>query len=885
MTELPKAYEPHSVEQKWYPIWHSRGYFKPRGEGPRYCITIPPPNVTGSLHIGHALCYTIQDVLIRWKRMQGYNTLCVPGTDHAGIATQNVLEKQLRKEGLTRHDLGREKFVERTWQWVHEYGGVIISQLQRLGCSFDWDRTRFTMDEGYIDAVMECFVSWWEAGLIYRGKRVINWCPRCLTAISDIEVTHEDRPGKLYHIRYPFKDGSGHVVVATTRPETMLGDTAVAANPTDKRYENQFGKLIVLPLMGREIPLVADDYARPEFGSGAVKITPAHDANDFEVGMRHNLPKVIVIDEHGRMTADAGERYQGLDRYEARERVLEDLAARNLIERIEDYVVPEATCDRCHTVIEPLLSEQWFVRMKELARPAIDVVRQGRVKFIPERYERTYLDWMENIRDWTISRQLWWGHRIPVWTTEQGEYIVARSEAEAIEKAGGKRIKQDEDVLDTWFSSGLWPQAVLGWPKQTEDLATYYPTSVLTTARDIIYLWVSRMIMSGLYFMQEIPFDDVYIYATVLDEKGRRQSKSLGTGVDPLDVIQLYGTDALRFALLVRAARGQDIRFAAIKGGRQLQVEEARNFANKIWNASRFVLMNLGDAAGIQPRWAPSDALADRWILAELNSTIEQVTSALDEYRLNEAAQTMYHFFWDSFCDWYIELSKSLVASPEATDEVRAARCRMVYVLETSLRLLHPLMPHITEEIWQRLPHEGESIMLASWPEADPAREDREAREQMQTLIALITSVRNIRSELNVPPQSRPNLYVGTPDFPTRVLVTDNTEQIKRLARVGQILLSETLPVLKSAARAIVSGIEIAVPLEGLIDVDKERERLAKEMSRKEDEARALAARLDNISFVERAPADVVREARTRHEELIGAIEKLRATLSALSTS
>jgi len=885
MTELPKAYEPHSVEQKWYPVWHSRGYFKPRGQGPRYSITIPPPNVTGSLHIGHALCYTIQDVLIRWKRMQGYNTLCVPGTDHAGIATQNVLEKQLRKERLTRHDLGREKFVERAWQWIHETGGVILSQLQRLGCSFDWDRTRFTMDEGYIDAVMECFVSWWEAGLIYRGKRVINWCPRCLTAISDIEVTHEDRPGKLYHIRYPFKDGSGYVVVATTRPETMLGDTAVAANPADKRYENLFGKLIVLPLVGREIPLIADDYARPEFGSGAVKVTPAHDVNDFEAGMRHNLPKVIVIDEHGRMTAEAGERYRGLDRYEARERVLEDLSVQGLIERIEDYVVPEATCDRCHTVIEPLLSEQWFVRMKELARPAIDVVRQGRVKFIPERYERTYLDWMENIRDWTISRQLWWGHRIPVWTNEQGEYIVARSEAEAIEKSGGRPIKQDEDVLDTWFSSGLWPQAVLGWPKQTDDLATYYPTSVLCTARDIIYLWVSRMIMSGLYFMHEIPFEDVYIYATVLDEKGRRYSKSLGIVVDPLDVIELYGTDALRFALLVRAARGQDIRFAAIKSGRQPQVEEARNFANKIWNASRFVLMNLGDAAGIEPRWAPSDALADRWILAEMNSAIEQVTSALNEYKLNEAAQTMYHFFWDSFCDWYIELSKSLVASRKVTDEVRAARCRIVYVLETSLRLLHPLMPHITEEIWQRLPHEGESIMLASWPESDPAREDQEARQQMETLIALITSVRNIRSEWNVPPQSRPNLYVATGDFATRALVTDNTEQIKRLARVEQILLSATLPVLKSAARGVVSEMEIAVPLEGLIDLDKERERIAKEMVRKENEARALAGRLDNVSFVERAPGNVVDETRGRHQELIGEIEKLRATLSALSAS
>lgn len=885
MTELPKAYEPHSVEQKWYPIWHGRGYFKPRGQGPKYCITIPPPNVTGSLHIGHALCYTIQDVLTRWKRMQGYNTLCVPGTDHAGIATQNVLEKQLRKEGLTRHDLGREKFVERTWQWVSEYGGVILSQLQRLGCSFDWDRTRFTMDEGYIDAVMECFVRWWEKGLIYRGKRVINWCPRCLTAISDIEVKHEDKPGHLYHIRYPFKDGSGLVVVATTRPETILGDTAVAANPSDARYKDLFGKTLILPLVGRELPLIADDYAKAEFGSGAVKVTPAHDVNDFEAGMRHNLPKVIVIDEHGRMTADAGERYAGLDRYEARERVLADLEAQGLVEKVEDYVVPEATCDRCHTVIEPLLSEQWFVRMKELAQPAIDVVREGRVKFVPERYGRTYLDWMENIRDWTISRQLWWGHRIPVWTTEDGEYIVARSEAEALAKAAGRPIKQDEDVLDTWFSSGLWPQAVLGWPKQTQDLAEFYPTSVLTTARDIIYLWVSRMIMSGLYFMNDIPFDDVYIYATVLDEQGRRQSKSLGTGVDPLDVIKLYGADALRFALLVRAARGQDIRFPKIEKDRQPQVEEARNFANKIWNASRFVLMNLGDASGIEPRWIPSDALADRWILAELNSTIAEVTGALDEYALNEVAQKLYHFFWDSFCDWYIEMSKTLVASREVSEEVRAARCRIAYVLETSLRLLHPLMPHITEDIWQRLPHEGESIMIASWPEPDAAREDPQAREQMEALIALITKVRNIRSEMNIPVQSWLKLYVATDGRLARDVINENADQIKRLARVEQITIADALPVLDSPARGIVAGMEIAIPLEGLIDLEKERERITKEMTRKENEARGLAARLDNGSFIERAPREVVQQARDRHEELIVEIEKLRGTLGSMATN
>ncbi|MFP5264277.1 MAG: valine--tRNA ligase [Blastocatellia bacterium] len=882
MTDIPKAYEPHSAEEKWYPFWESRGYFKPEGDGPVYCITIPPPNVTGSLHIGHALCYTIQDVLVRWRRMQGYRTLCVPGTDHAGIATQNVVEKHLRKEGLSRHDLGREKFVERVWQWVHEYGGVILKQLRRLGCSFDWGRTRFTMDDAYVAAVMECFVKWWEAGLIYRGKRVINWCPRCLTAISDIEVEHEDRAAKLYHLRYPFKDGSGFVVVATTRPETMLGDAAVAVNPSDERYASLVGRPIALPLAGREIPLIADDYARPEFGSGAVKVTPAHDANDFEAGLRNNLAKIVVIDEHGRMTAEAGAAYEGLDRYEARERVLRDLEALGLVEKVEDYTVPTAMCSRCHTVIEPLLSEQWFVRMKELAAPAIDVVRDGRVKFVPDRYEKTYLDWMENIRDWTVSRQLWWGHRIPVWTTEDGDYIVARSEAEALEKAAGRPIKQDDDVLDTWFSSAHWPQAVLGWPRETGDLKEFYPTSVLTTARDIIYLWVSRMIMTGLYFVKEIPFSDVYIYATVLDEHGKRQSKSLGTGVDPLEVTALYGTDALRFALLIRAAKGQDIRFAAIRDGRQPQVEEARNFANKIWNASRFVMMNLGDGSRVEARWVPSDALADRWILAELNSTVEQVTRALEDYRLNEAAQTLYHFFWDEFCDWYIELTKSLISSREESEAALAARNRIVYLLETSLRLLHPLMPFLTEEIWQRLPHTGDSIMKAEWPRAEAGREDRQAREQMETLIALITKVRNIRSEMNVPVQTRVKLHLGTTDEAVRSLVGENADQIKRLARVEDIAISDSLASLESAARDVVGGVEVGVPLEGLIDARKEGERITKEITRKENEAKGLESRLGNDSFIARAPQEVVEQTRERFNELVAEIEKLKTTRSAL---
>jgi len=882
MTDIPKAYEPRGTEDRWCEFWNSRGYFKPRGEGAPYCITIPPPNVTGSLHIGHALCYTIQDCLIRWKRMQGYDTLCVPGTDHAGIATQNVVEKQIRKEGLTRHDLGRERFIERVWDWVHQYGGVILSQLKTLGCSFDWDRTRFTMDEKYVEAVLEEFVRWWDEGHIYRGKRVINWCPRCLTAISDIEVEHTDRAGKLYHIKYPFKDGSGHVFVATTRPETMLGDTAAVANPTDERYKDLFGRTILLPLVGREIPFLADEYASPEFGTGVVKVTPAHDPNDFEVGLRHNLEKIVVIDEQGKMSADAGARYAGLDRFEARKLVVEDLEAQGFLQKADDYTIPTATCERCHTVIEPLLSEQWFVRMSELAKPAIEAVRDGRISFVPERYKRVYLDWMENIKDWCISRQLWFGHRIPVWKTDDGEYIVARSEQEAVSKAGGRVIVQDEDVLDTWFSSALWPHAVLGWPDKTPDLDRYYPTSVLVTAREIIYLWVARMIMTGFDFMGEIPYSSVYVYATVLNEEGRRMSKSLGTGVDPLDLIAIYGTDALRFSLLVRTAKGQDIRFAGMKEGKQKQVEEARNFANKIWNAARFVLMNVEKSSGIEAKWVPSDALADRWILSELDLTIRQVNEALEDYRINDVGQTLYHFFWDDFCDWYIELSKALVASSEDTQEARNARGRILYVLESSLRLLHPLMPFITEDIWQRLPHSGESIMIAPFPQAREGADDEEARAEMATLINVITRIRNIRSEFNVPNSSRIAVHLSSDDAGARALIQSNLDYIERLARVHVVSSGESIPQLDNAARDIVSGIEIAVPLEGLIDVTKERERLSREVNRKENEASGLATRLQNESFVDKAPAEVVEQARLRHSELLVDIEKLRSTLRSL---
>jgi valyl-tRNA synthetase len=892
MIEIPKAYEPHSVEKRWYPVWMERGYFKPTGEGKTYTITIPPPNVTGSLHIGHALCYTIHDVLTRWKRMQGYKTLCLPGTDHAGIATQNVVERKIKNEQhLSRHDLGREKMVEQIWDWVNTYGGVIIEQFHRLGCSFDWSRLRFTLDDRYVDAVLECFVDWWDKGYIYRGNRITNWCPRCLTAISDIEVEREDRKGHLYHLRYPYQDGSGYVVVATTRPETMLGDTGVAVSPKDERYLDHIGKTLVLPLVGRWIPLVADEFVDPAFGTGAVKVTPAHDANDYECGLRHDLPQVVIMDEHAKMTIEAGADYVGLDRFEARKKVVADLEAQGLVEKIEDYTVPTALCDRCKTVIEPRLSEQWYVKMKELAQPAIDCVKDGRVRFVPERYTRIYLNWMENIKDWCISRQLWWGHRIPVWYTEDGEVFAAKNEEEARQKANGKAIRQDEDVLDTWFSSGLWPHATLGWPdKNAPDLQAFYPTDVLITAQEIIYLWVARMIMSGLYFENEIPFRDVYIYATVLDQNGERMSKNKGNGVDPLEVIDLYGSDALRFALLVRCAKGQDIRFAKLerdektdKPIRHKQVEEARNFANKIWNASRFVMMNLGESENIEAQWMASDTLADRWIADRLNETIKEVTAALDDYRMNDAAQTLYRFFWDNFCDWYIELSKSLVTSQDDTEEVRAARSRIVYVLEKSLRLLHPLMPFITEDIWQRLPHDGESISIASFPTAETAHEDAEARQQMNLLIETITKVRNIRSEVNVAASAKVNVFLATTDEAAKQLIADNAENIKRLARIEELTISDSLPEMKNSARGIVQQLDLVIPLEGLIDDEKEKERINKEIAKREKEASGLEGRLNNPSFVERAAADVVQQARDRQAELTDEIAKLQASFKNFS--
>jgi valyl-tRNA synthetase len=879
-TNLPTVYDPASVERKWYQFWTEKAYFHGDAgkSGPEYCITIPPPNVTGSLHIGHALCYSIQDVLIRWKRMQGFNTLCLPGTDHAGIGTQSKVEEDLAKEGLTRHDLGREKFLERVWAWKEKHGGQILHQFKTMGFSFDWDRERFTMDEGYTDAVLEAFVRLFDKGYIYRGARVINWCPRCHTAISDIEVEYVEQHSNLWHIRYPLEDGSGCVIVATTRPETMLGDTAVAVNPNDERYTGLVGKNVILPLQDRPIPIVADEYVDKEFGTGAVKTTPAHDPNDFEIGLRHNLPQVIVIGPDGSMTQDAGPRYEGLDRYAARQKVVEDLQAKGLMEKIEDYTHSVGTCKRCHTVIEPLLSEQWFCRMKELAQPAIDVVKKGKVKFFPDRYARIYIEWMENVRDWCISRQLWWGHRIPVWKCDDcGEYTAAKTKLDACSKCGSKNVSQDTDVLDTWFSSALWPFATLGWPKQTPELDCFYPTDVLVTARDIIYLWVARMIFTSLEFLDEIPFGDVYIYATVMNEEGKRMSKSLGTGVDPLDLIDRFGADALRFALILQAGDNQDIRFS------DKRVENVRNFGNKIWNASRFVIMNLEEKRGRIPFSSFEKGmrplfsrLEDRWILSRLNRVVGIVNESFGSYNLDVAARSLYEFIWNEYCDWYIELAKPRL---RGTDEERAqVQSILSHVLDTAMRLLHPIMPFITEEIWQALPHDGDSIMVADFPKADESLLNDAAEDQMRKLIEGARVQREMKASRSIPLRQK-----------TRVLLVPSSDDLKDEEK--SFLESTAGTSIESVAEAPAEPGYVAetVPnlgtfyLKAEVDVEQETAKIKNELAALEKELARTTGKLGNQQFLAKAPAEVVEKERRIAGELEERKAKLLEQLDSLS--
>ena len=867
--QLPKVYEPHSVEDKWYKFWLEKLYFhaEPERGKPRYCITIPPPNVTGSLHMGHALCYTIHDVLARWHRMKGLNTLIVPGTDHAGIGTQIKVEAAIAEEGLTRFDLGREKFLERVWKWKEEFGGTILMQLKRLGCSFDWDRERFTMDPGYHDAVLESFVRLFEKGYIYRGTRVINWCPGCGTGVSDLEVKYVEEHSHLWFIRYPLADGSGHIEVATTRPETMLGDTAVAVNPEDMRYMAYVGKTAILPIMERQIPIVDDSFVDPEFGTGAVKVTPAHDPNDFEIGQRHDLPQVIVIGTDGIMTEEAG-KYAGLDSLEARKRIVAELKEKGLLVRVEDYEHSVGVHNRCDTTIEPLLSEQWFVRMKELAEPAIKCVRDGRVRFVPDRYARIYLDWMENIKDWCISRQLWWGHRIPVWKCQDcGEYTASKSRVEACGKCGSSRVEQDPDVLDTWFSSALWPFAVLGWPEKTPELEYYYPTDVLITARDIIYLWVARMIFSGLEYLDEVPFRDVYIYAMVLNQEGKRMSKSLGTGVDPLELIERFGADALRYALIQQTGTGQDIRFS------DSLVENTRNFGNKIWNISRFVMMNLDGA--IPPPISDADLkLEDRWILSRLNRVVQTVNAGFAGYDMDDAAKGIYQFLWSEFADWYVEIAKPRLR----TSERAHVQSVLWHVLESSMRLLHPIMPFITEEIWHALPHEGESIMISRYPEAEESRFDEDAEAKVEILMNVIRSIRNLRSELGLQSQ-RVDAYVVASGSAAK-LVQECADAIKNLARAGNLTVGAEVPMGKGQCLAAhLPELDVLVPVAGLVDVESEVKKISQEIGTLDKELARIRGKLGNEQFLSKAPAEIVEKERRIETELAEKREKLEERL------
>ncbi len=903
--EIPKQYNPAEAEAEHYARWEQQGCFRPEAnqdsEAPVYSIVIPPPNVTGSLHIGHALQHTLMDVLARYKRMSGFRTLWLPGTDHAGISTQIVVERELRKkEGVSRHDLGREKFLERVWQWKNESGGRITEQMRREGASVDWSRERFTMDEGLSHAVRESFVRLYEDGLIYRGERIINWCPKDQTALSDLEVDKESQQGKLYYLQYPVKGGERRVTVATTRPETMLGDTGVAVSPDDERYGDLHGATLLLPLVNREIPVVADAFVDPAFGTGAVKVTPAHDPNDYEMGLRHDLAQIVVIDKHARMTAETGADFEGLDRYEAREKVVERFAELGLLEKVVDYEFSISRCDRCRTVVEPLISTQWFCKQAELGRAPLEAVTErDEPRFFPEvPYSKVYTDWLENLHDWTLSRQLWWGHRIPAWYAADGRVFVARNEQDARAQAGAGELTQDPDVLDTWFSSALFPLSTLGWANASggenvgDDLAKFYPTSVLVTGRDIIFLWVSRMMMTGLRFAGERAFDDVVITGTVLDKHGQRMSKTKGNGVDPMDVFAKYGVDATRITLAASGA-GTDIRW------RDEAVESYRNFANKIWNAARFALMNSdGGATGRGFENIEALPLHDRWIWSRLNRAAMDVRDALDRYAFHEAVYTLYHFFWDDFCDWYIELAKADVTAEAASEERDLARSRLLTVLERALRLLHPFMPYITEDLWRRLPgtldaQGGElmhpayrqmepTVMLTAYPQADAAGIDEQAEAAANLLIEFVTRVRSIRSELNIKPGERVPVRVAANAESARVLM-ESEAQIKRLARISEMQIGESLDAPRASARAVVAGgVELAVPLEGLIDFAQERARLEREIAKLAKDLERGEAQLANAGFIERAPVEKVEELRARVADARARTQAMRNMLAAL---
>lgn len=882
--QIPSKYNPKEIEDKTYKFWLDGKYFQAdnkSGKDP-YTIVIPPPNVTSNLHIGHAMNNTLQDIMIRWKRMQGFDALWVPGTDHAGIATQNRVENMLAQEGLTRDDVGREVFLEKTWEWKEKYGDIIINQLKKMGCSCDWSRERFTMDEGCSQAVREVFVRLYEKGLIYRGNYIVNWCPRCETTLSDVEVEHEDKEGTLTHIKYPFTDGSGYITIATTRPETMLGDVAVAVHPEDDRYQDKIGKTIMLPLMNREIPIIADSYVDKEFGSGAVKITPAHDPNDFEIGQRHNLEQINIMDEKGVLNDQAG-KYAGLDRYIARKQILAELEELGLIEKIDKHEHSVGHCYRCHTVIEPYLSEQWFVKMQPLAEPAIKVVKDGEVSFVPDRFTKIYLHWMENTRDWCISRQLWWGHRIPAWTCQDcGEIIVARETPDKCPKCASSNLSQDEDVLDTWFSSALWPFSTLGWPNQTEDLAKYFPTNVLITGYDIIYFWVARMIFSALEFMDDKPFTDVVITGLIRDSEGRKMSKSLGNGVDPLEVIDKYGADAMRFMLATGTTPGNDQRFYWER------VENARNFANKIWNASRFVMMNVADMAyeemlDIEGLGADELQASDKWILHRLNETVETFNRLLERYEYGEVGRILYDFIWSDYCDWYIELAK-LTLNGDDDEAKETTKSVLIYVLDKILKLLHPYMPFISEEIWQHIPHEGEALVVAEFPAHQAGLVYTDAADQMTMVMDTIRNVRNVRAEMNVPFSKKITLMIKASTPADAEVFRAGSRFISGLINTEELVVATDLVTPDKAMTVVTTGGQLFLPLAELIDTDKEIARLEKEKAKLEDEVARVDKKLGNQGFVAKAPAHVIQEEKDKQagyqaklDLVIARIDELKA--------
>ena len=871
MRELPKVYDPKQVEKKIYDMWLEGNYFHAERDPEKkpFTIVIPPPNVTGQLHLGHAFDETIQDVLIRYKRMDGYSTLWLPGYDHAGIATQIKVEEKLRNEGKTRFDLGREKFLDEVWAWKNKYGDRIVEQLKTLGSSCDWERQRFTMDDTCARAVRETFVDLYQKKLIYKGKRIINWCPKCTTALSDAEVEYVDKPGHLWHVRYPLSDGSGDLIIATTRPETMLGDTGVAVNPNDERYTNIVGKTCILPLVGREIPIVADDYVEMDFGTGCVKMTPCHDPNDFEVAQRHDLEYILILDDDAKIIN--GGKYNGMDRYEARKAIVADLEAEGYLVKVEDYSHNVGTCYRCHSDVEPISSEQWFVKMAPLAKEAIRVVEDGEVKFVPERFSKTYLNWMYNVRDWCISRQLWWGHRIPAWYCKDcGHVTVSKEDATECEACHSKNIEQDPDVLDTWFSSALWPFSTLGWPEETEDLKYFYPTDVLVTGYDIIFFWVARMIFSACEQMHQIPFHTVLIHGLIRDPQGKKMSKSAGNGVDPIEMIDRFGADALRFNIITGNSPGNDMRFYVER------CEAMRNFANKLWNASRFVMMNLNiDDCALPEKLE----LEDRWILSKLNSLRGEVRDNLDRYELGIAAQKIYDFIWDSYCDWYIELTKPRLNGGDAAAKEGAERV-LLYVLTDILKLLHPFMPYITEEIFQAIPHECEALIIAPYPKYDAALSFPEDEAGFELIMDAVKAVRSRRAEMNVPPSKRPRLIISS-DRPE--VFEAGRAYLSKLAYAGEVDIVSEAPADTDGMVSVVTGsAKMFMPMAELVDLEKERARIEKELEKARAQLEAQNKKLANEAFVSRAPEAVVNAERERAEKAKALIANLEESLAKL---